>query len=272
VQRDRLSWLGRIARLAGRFNVVIRTGVFGDDYRVLLRRAKIVFNRSVREECNQRVFEATGAGALLFQEEGNREVPEYFEPGREYVAYGDDNLETLLKHYLTHEEERQTIAAAARERVRGYSSESLWERTLATIESEWDDLTARAASRQKRDVTAEAIGRTWEGISAVAADPSIGKLPELNGGPSTAALHNAAGLAAALAGHGAAAAGQHLRAALGIDPRHPVAALNLIEVLAEMGAARPGRRWGQTAASPASSQRRVQARSTGRTPLPARFR
>jgi glycosyltransferase involved in cell wall biosynthesis/Flp pilus assembly protein TadD len=40
---------------------------------------------------------------------------------------------------------------------------------------------------------------------------------------------------AAQTGHGAAAAGQHFRAALGIDPRHPVAALNLIEVLAEMG-------------------------------------
>src|SRR5262249_27969217 len=54
VQRDRLAWLGRIGRFAARWNVVIRTGAFGDDYRALLRRARIVFNRSVRRECNMR--------------------------------------------------------------------------------------------------------------------------------------------------------------------------------------------------------------------------
>ncbi len=36
VQRERLRWLGRIAALAGRWHVVIRSGVFGEDYRALL--------------------------------------------------------------------------------------------------------------------------------------------------------------------------------------------------------------------------------------------
>ena len=126
VQRERLPWIARLAGLSGKRSVVIRTGVFGDDYRALLRRAKIVFNRGIRGECNQRVFEAAAAGALLFQESGNREVPDFFEPGTEYVAYSDTNLEYLLEHYLGAEDERRSIATAARRRVPGHGFANQW--------------------------------------------------------------------------------------------------------------------------------------------------
>jgi hypothetical protein len=56
VQRERLPWLGRLARLAGRRRVEVRTGVFGAGYRALLARARVVFSRSGRCACN-------GAGA-----------------------------------------------------------------------------------------------------------------------------------------------------------------------------------------------------------------
>src|SRR5262249_40671277 len=52
VQPERLRWLGQIASLSNRWNVVIETGVFGEDYHRLLRRARIVFNRSLRDEWN----------------------------------------------------------------------------------------------------------------------------------------------------------------------------------------------------------------------------
>ena len=57
-----------MARLSGHRRVVIKQGVFGDKYRKLLSRARIVFNRSIRGECNKRVFEGAAGGALLFQE------------------------------------------------------------------------------------------------------------------------------------------------------------------------------------------------------------
>jgi hypothetical protein len=78
VQRERLPWLVRLARLGQRRLVAILQGVFEEEYRRLAGRARIVFNRSVRGECNLRTFEAAAAGALLFQEAGNREVPSYF--------------------------------------------------------------------------------------------------------------------------------------------------------------------------------------------------
>ncbi len=83
-RRERLAWLGRLARLGARRRVVLATGVFGDDYRAPLARARVVFDRSIRGECNRRVFEAAGSGALLFQEAGNREVGDYLRRTRRW--------------------------------------------------------------------------------------------------------------------------------------------------------------------------------------------
>src|SRR5207244_2135340 len=91
VQRSRLPWLGRLARLADRWRVVIDAGVFGADYRRLLGRARVVFNHSVRGECNKRALEAAAAGALLFQEADNREVGNLFRDRHECVLYTEDN-------------------------------------------------------------------------------------------------------------------------------------------------------------------------------------
>src|SRR5262249_44746306 len=117
VQRLRLPWLGRLARLAERFRVRVATNVFGDAYRALLRRARVVLNRSVRGECNARAVEAAACGALVFNERGNDDVGRLFADGREHVLYGEDDLEALLTRYLTREEERAAVAAAGRRRA-----------------------------------------------------------------------------------------------------------------------------------------------------------
>ena len=114
VQRERLPWLQRLARLGERWRVALCTGVYGQEYRALLRRARIVFNRSIRGECNQRAFEAAACGALLFQEADNREIAAYFRDRQECVLYTAENLESLLDHYLEHEDERRRLAEAAR--------------------------------------------------------------------------------------------------------------------------------------------------------------
>jgi hypothetical protein len=51
VQPERLPWLMRLARLGKRRRVVIQSGVFGDAYRKLLSRARIVFNHWGKERC-----------------------------------------------------------------------------------------------------------------------------------------------------------------------------------------------------------------------------
>ena len=143
VQRERLSWLGRLANRADHWRVRLATGVFGEDYRTLLRRSRIVFNRSVRGECNRRVFEAAASGALVFQENDNTESAALFRDRRECVCYTDDNLEELLDYYLTHEDERRAIAEAGRQLALRRPYAFFWNQVLAQIEQQWPHLQAQ---------------------------------------------------------------------------------------------------------------------------------
>src|SRR5579884_1072269 len=242
VQGERLPWLGRLAAFSERWRVVIQQGVFGDAYRELLGRARIVFNRGIRGEANKRAFEAAAAGALLFQEEGNLETPAYFEAGRECVYYTAENLERLLEYYLEHEEERRLLAAAAQKRVRRYSFADLWEEHLATIAREWDRTVQRCRARADKPARNHLLGRTWQALSA--ADGMDPALPlDLASGlatqPKCASLHNALGLVTALAARNggpitsqtAEQAAGYFRRALACDTSHVVAGLNLAETL-----------------------------------------
>lgn len=252
VQRERLPWLARLAQLAGRWRVVLRGGVFGgvfgDDYRALLSRSRVVFNRGIRGECNQRAFEATAAGALLFQEADNREVPDYFTPGRDYVAYGEDDLEALLEHYLRDECARAAVAESARPRVQGYGYEIQWERQLALIEKEWSTMRERLVQRPTESHGERLRRRTWQLLSCnTRVDPTlVGALSAgATGDAGAAALHNALGLAATvsrprtewLLPDAIAEAVGHFRRAVACDPDDPVAGLNLAEALVRSGAA-----------------------------------
>jgi tetratricopeptide (TPR) repeat protein len=140
VQRERLPLVARLAQLRPRLNVVLATNVYGEEYRKLLARSRIVFNRGIRGEWNTRVCEALAAGALLFQEAGNREVFGALEDRKECVAYTPDDLIPLLQHFLEHEDERRAIAEAGRARVQEFSFGRFWQNALDTIEQDWEAL------------------------------------------------------------------------------------------------------------------------------------
>jgi GT2 family glycosyltransferase/tetratricopeptide (TPR) repeat protein len=248
VQRERLAWLGRLARLGDRWRVAIDTGVFGDDYRRLLGRARIVFNRGIRGECNRRAFEATALGALLFQEAENREVPRYFRDRQECVYYTDDNWDQLLEYYLTHEDERRRIAEAGCSRVQGYSFQALWENALAGLEQDWPSLKEAAQNRKPLAGVEGLLARSREALSR--GDGGDAGLPAdltlaLADHPRSADLHNALGLAVTLAAQGrgpttaalAEKALGHFRAAVQHEPDHALAGLNLVEALVGIGLA-----------------------------------
>jgi tetratricopeptide (TPR) repeat protein len=166
-QRDRLPWLRRVVLAAGdRWKVRIRSAASRGEYLELLRRSRILFNRSVRGECNLRVFEAAATGPLLFQEIGNREVGQYLQDGTECVFYAEDTLETLLKYYLENEGERARIAAAAKQRSPEFSFDSLWERIVCVIEQRMEALACRAAERSNRTISIAMEARLWESLNS----------------------------------------------------------------------------------------------------------
>ncbi len=237
VQRERLAWLGRLARLNDRWRVVIATGVFGDAYRDLLARSRVVWNRGIRGECNKRAFECAAAGALLFQEAENRETARYFRDRQECVFYTDDDLESLLDHYLRHEDERRALAEAARARVQHFSFASLWQQILREIGPESGRAVPRARER--------AASRPQPGLgermqqflaSSEPGDPRLERdlAAALVEAPHAAALHNALGLIAGRTSGNrppAEAALGYFRRAVAVDPRHGLAGLNLAEAL-----------------------------------------
>ncbi|MAG35275.1 MAG: hypothetical protein CL878_03365 [Dehalococcoidia bacterium] len=117
VQRERATWLRRLALLGRRYRVRIETGVFGDDYTRLLNQSKIVFNRSIKGELNQRAHEAAACGALVLLEDTNVEVHEVFAPGRECVLYNEDNFERVMEQWLSDDEGLRRVASAGHGRV-----------------------------------------------------------------------------------------------------------------------------------------------------------
>lgn len=250
VQRERLGWLGRLARLAERYHVAIRTGVFGGEYRKLLRRARIAFNRSIRGEANQRAFEAAASGALLFQESENQELPSYFADRQECVYYTNGNLEKLLAHYLEHESEREAITAKARLAVQAYSFAALWQKAVELIDREWPALVERAGRRPILSGAAAREARLWQHYATVEAEPGLAR--DLAGalvqaGEAADSLHNALGLveghAAQLRGGLLAAdverAAGYFQRALVANPDNVLAGLNLVECQVALGQPQP---------------------------------
>jgi len=81
--------------------------------------AKIVFNGSLRDDINMRVFEGLCSGSLLITNDlvlnGQSEL---LTTDEHLVTYHHlDELFHKIDHYLTHDTERERIAAAGRERV-----------------------------------------------------------------------------------------------------------------------------------------------------------
>ncbi len=76
--------------------------------------SKIGFNSSVKNDINLRVFEVMSSGCFLLTNAiKNNGFEELFEDRKHLVVYRNDKeMVELLEYYLTHEKEREEIAAA----------------------------------------------------------------------------------------------------------------------------------------------------------------
>lgn len=169
VQRQRNGWLGRLARLGDRYRVRIATGVFGGEYQRLLRRARAVFNRSIRGEANQRAFEAVAAGAALLQEAGNAELPEHLTPGEDYLEYTAADLEAVVERAVGDATGRAAMTGLAAAKLTGLTFAALWDRAVAAVAADLDGLRASAARRCGTPVVFTPAERAW--LAPPPADP-----------------------------------------------------------------------------------------------------
>jgi len=104
-----------LLRLAERFPLHVER-CFLEDMTRVFSASRIVFNRSVRDDLNMRVFEALASGSLLVTDEApGSGLTEVFQDGRHVAVYrSDSELFEKVAYYLRHDEERERIAEAGR--------------------------------------------------------------------------------------------------------------------------------------------------------------
>lgn len=92
---------------------------YGDEMARLFASSRVVFNRSVRNDVNMRVFEALACGSLLVTNHlASNGLAELLRAGEHYLSYRDaDELCAQVAWALGHPAERERIAAAGRSHV-----------------------------------------------------------------------------------------------------------------------------------------------------------
>ncbi len=98
-----------------------RGNAWGIEMYQILQYSKITLNHHIgvaeRYANNMRLFEATGVGTLLITD-WKKNLDQIFELGKEVIAYRNaEECAELVRYYLTHDRERETVAKAGQQRT-----------------------------------------------------------------------------------------------------------------------------------------------------------
>jgi glycosyltransferase involved in cell wall biosynthesis len=110
-----------LGRLVARFDrVLVARGAWREYVARELARCRFVFNRSLHEDVNMRVFEAVACGRPLLTDRlaAKCGLAELFTDGEHLILYDDGSLEETVERWLCDEAAAERIAAAGREHVR----------------------------------------------------------------------------------------------------------------------------------------------------------
>ncbi len=112
--------------------------------------SRIVFNNSVRNDLNMRVFEVLSSGSMLLTDEAKGSgLVEIFENKKHLVIYGDEKeLFELADYYLKNNDERETIAAKGMVEV--LSKHTYEHRTAEMIRIVSDSIRLKRQDRKAR--------------------------------------------------------------------------------------------------------------------------
>lgn len=90
----------------------------GEEYSRMFSRCKMIFNRSMDNDLNMRVFEAISIGRLLLTDKVEG-MDELFVNGQHYVSYKEwADLDEKINYYLYEIKERETIARVGADYLR----------------------------------------------------------------------------------------------------------------------------------------------------------
>ena len=158
--RKRGMYVWRLLKLASRYKVFagrMPTVEGGFD---VMKKAKIVIHcPSIQGGVVLRPFEAIACGALLFHDEGDRTIEEFFEPDKEVVLFNEENFEQKIEYYLRQDAEREQIVQRAMEKNRTHGNiVILTKNTLDKIRQSRIAVTSRSACALADDEKLNTLG------------------------------------------------------------------------------------------------------------------
>jgi len=107
-----------LSKLKRKFNLYYER-CFLQRMATVFSQSKIVFNNSIKDDLNMRVFEAMASGSMLLTDEAKGSgLTEMFQDRKHLVIYrNEDELLELADYYLRNDEEREKIAAEGMKEV-----------------------------------------------------------------------------------------------------------------------------------------------------------
>jgi glycosyltransferase involved in cell wall biosynthesis len=116
VHQNRVEMIEQLSKVFPQMN--IKQGVFLEAMARVLSASKMVFNISLKQDLNYRVFEALACGAMLLTDRIDNGLLDLFEDGKDLVIYDSfDDLKDKIIYYLEHSDERKSIARAGKQKV-----------------------------------------------------------------------------------------------------------------------------------------------------------
>jgi len=110
-----------------------------EKYAEIIRRSKISLNFSLSPagffQTKGRIFEILASRSMLLEFK-NPSTAKFFEPGKDYVEFeNDQDLVERIKYYLSHPQERERIATSGYEKYLGnYTAKHFWRKIMSRIE------------------------------------------------------------------------------------------------------------------------------------------
>jgi GT2 family glycosyltransferase/tetratricopeptide (TPR) repeat protein/2-polyprenyl-3-methyl-5-hydroxy-6-metoxy-1,4-benzoquinol methylase len=149
-----------LSALRRRFRNHFVGNAYFDEMARIYSAARIVFNRSIENDVNMRVFEALGCGSMLvtnaLDENGQAEL---FRDGVHIATYRDaDELLDKVSFYLTRAELREKIAAAGRSKaLENHTYQHRMERLLREAETALSHTTIRPIAVSRAIVNGQVL-------------------------------------------------------------------------------------------------------------------
>ncbi|MBM4053776.1 MAG: glycosyltransferase [Planctomycetes bacterium] len=158
--KKRRQYLWRLLKLSGQYKIFVGYTRTVEECYEIMRKAKIVVHcPNIQGGVILRPFEVVACGALLFHEEADHSIEEFFTSEKEVVLFNEDNFEEKIKYYVEHDFARKQIICQAIKKNRNSNDiVFLMNNVIRKIKKLNISVTDRPAGKLSEDMKLNALG------------------------------------------------------------------------------------------------------------------